>query len=238
MGNLRTEDLAALADELLEKLRVDEERAHMTPEERAARDAERRRRDEEQLAEDAALRRRLSIEATLSCLPPKLGREIPTVDLTATDWPATLAAVDWWSANKSRVLLIRGAVGGGKSTAAAAVSRVYAESVAGKHRGVGLSWLRTNDFVSAVLHQYDDDAPRLGRDLVVVDDVGLETRPDFEQALCVFIDDYDARLVMTTNLTKEAFRERYGARVVDRLLECGSAITIKGESRRRKNGEF
>jgi hypothetical protein len=88
-----------------------------------------------------------------------------------------------------------------------------------------------------VLHSYDERAPKLGRALVVVDDVGRETKGSFDEALCAFLDDASTRFVLTTNLDRAAFRARYEDRLIDRLNDCARAITAVGESR-RKRGDF
>lgn len=185
---------------------------------------------------DAAKRARLEEQqerqrqaAALSKLPPNLAETLRG-ELHQTQ--ASIAALEW-ERGSGRVLLLRGGVGVGKSVAAAMV----AQASALRYRD-SISWHRPADFASAVLHSYSDDAPKLGRDLVVVDDLGRETRTDVGEALCALIDDTATRMVLTTNLSREEFRERYDVRLIDRLGEVGTAITLKGESRRKKGGAF
>jgi DNA replication protein DnaC len=194
-------------------------------------DAERRKRDEAALAKDAADREAARRDLAMSCLPPKLRATLATACVELT--PATRAVDSWLSDRAARVLLIRGGVGVGKSVAAA---RAVAMCVDAGKRSV--SWHRPNDFVSAVLHAYDGNAPRLGGDMVVIDDVGRETKADFCEALCAFIDDYAASVLLTTNLTKDQFRDRYDVRLIDRLREVGRAVDVKGASRRSTSEEF
>jgi chromosomal replication initiation ATPase DnaA len=194
-------------------------------------DAERRKRDEAALAKDAADREAARRAYALSSLPPKLQATLAAGCIELT--PATRAVDSWMSDRTSRVLLIRGGVGVGKSVAAA---RAVTLSVDAGRRSV--SWHRPNDFVSAVLHAYDGHAPRLGGDLVVIDDVGRETKADFCEALCAFIDDYAASILLTTNLTKDQFSSRYDVRLIDRLREVGRAVDVKGASRRSTSEEF
>jgi DNA replication protein DnaC len=74
---------------------------------------------------------------------------------------------------------------------------------------------------------------------VAIDDVGRETKAEFSEALCAFIDDCAARVIMTTNLTKAQFRERYSdPRLLDRMREVGQAVDLKGVSRRRQSEDF
>jgi len=225
-----------LADQLLamlaEKSAVSEEERARLAAEREARDRVRRAR-----AADAALRERA--DRAMRVLPPKLQAAAKAGRLDSA-WPSARAAMSWWDGALARVFLLRGGIGVGKTGAAGLVVASAAESLsrAAPSCGRPISWHRPGDFVSAVLHQYDASAPELGAHLVVIDDVGRETKADFEEALCTFLDDYEARLLMTTNLTKDEFRARYGERVRDRLLECGAAVTIEGGSRRKASGDF
>lgn len=75
------------------------------------------------------------------------------------------------------------------------------------------------------------DAARL-----CLDDLGSEyvdAKGSFSVDLDELIDTFYAdrrRLTITTNCTAAAFRERYGARVVDRLAECGEWIRVDDPS--------
>jgi DNA replication protein DnaC len=113
----------------------------------------------------------------------------------------------------------------------------YVAALMIRSRRSSVSWHRPNDFVSAVLHSYDSEAPKLGCHLVVIDDCGRETKTDFCEALCAFIDDTDTPFVLTTNMQKEAFRKHYDERLIDRLNHCAKALAVKGDSRRKK-GDF
>ncbi len=230
-------ELASLADKLLAQLNSTGAAEPESPEAAEAR----RLRDEEALRRDRERRIASQRASYLLVLPPKMRVLAAGGGLAeSTEWPATHAGVEWWRAGCSRAFMIRGGVGVGKSVASAAVSCRAADEYARSDaaHGPAISWHRPDDFVSAVLHAYDSDAPKLGKLLVVIDDVGRETKPTFEEALCTFLDDHSARLLMTTNLTKDQFRERYGQRLIDRLREVGQSVTIKGESRRQQNGDF
>lgn len=229
MGDsLGLDELGTLAKELVGKLGVPD--GQPLP---AMSDADRRRRDELALAQDAAERERAKREYAMAVIPSKLRATLAGGGLELT--PATRAVDAWLSEHegRARVLLLRGGVGVGKTVAAARAVQVTVD--AGRR---SVSWHRPNDFVSAVLHAYDAEAPRLGGDLVVVDDVGRETKADFCEALCAFIDDHAASVLLTTNLKKDQFRERYDVRLIDRLREVGRAVDLKGESRRRTSEDF
>ena len=156
---------------------------------------------------------------------PALARAVLTG--TREDTDAVRLVLRWVDSGR-RGLLLRGGVGAGKSFAAALAVHKLGEA----------SWHRPNDFVSAVLHAYDDAAPKLSKRLVVIDDVGRETKTDFEEALCAFLDDSDARFILTANLTRDDFSKRYDLRLIDRLNDCAVAATAKGESRRKQTGGF
>jgi DNA replication protein DnaC len=226
-SKLGPEDVAELVGELLRQLRSPIEPEHLSPEALA----ERRARDEIELAKRVSDSERERVMASIErAVPPGVYR---IVVRGAEKTHAVEAALAWLDAGKHRALLLRGGVGVGKTVAAGAVVNALVE------RGqCSISWHRPNDFVSAVLHRYDEGAPKLGKDLVVIDDVGRETKPDFCEALCTFIDDFSARILLSTNDTKERFRSRYDLRLIDRLNEVGTSISIKGESLRGKDGGF
>lgn len=195
---------------------------------REERDAIARARDEAYLEQQLQLQAKRQLEKSLSTLPPSAQAALDG-ELDAT--PAVKAAMSWVDGDK-RVLLLRGGVGVGKTLAAAVAARHGVE----KHAMHSVSWHSPGKFASGVLHSYAEDAPKVGRDLVIIDDVGREMRADFGEALCSFLDEKSARILMTTNLSKEQFRERYDPRLIDRLGEIGAAVTVKGESRRRNTG--
>lgn len=227
-NNSDAADVGDLASDLLRKLRGgDFAEPPATAEELEAR----RLRDEADLARrNAEDQRRYVRDALKSALPPRV---FDVVMAGAESTPAVEATLAWANSERHRVLLLRGGIGVGKTVAAGAAVSAFVE------RGQrGISWHRPNDFVSAVLHQYDENAPKLGRHLVVIDDVGRETKAEFCEALCAFIDDFSARILLSTNDTKERFRSRYDVRLIDRLNEIGTSIGIKGESRRGNGGGF
>lgn len=225
MGDpVRFSDLMAqIADDFSpEKIAEREER---WAKQRAAENAERAKRD----AEASERNKALEVERLKKLVPPSLAW---VMDGSELESESVVATVKWLDSDR-RGLMLRGGVGSGKSVGAAVALR----SIASKYRAT-TSWHRPNDLVSAVLHSYDENAPKLGRSLVVIDDVGRETKADFGEALCSFIDDTDTRFVITTNLKKDEFRARYDERLVDRLNDCARAVTVKNASMRKKDGGF
>jgi len=78
----------------------------------------------------------------------------------------------------------------------------------------------------------------LGAAALVVDDLGTEYMDDKGNFLAVFDEFVNTRCanmrktVITTNLTPKTFRERYGARITDRIVECGRFVSVAGDSMR------
>ena len=188
----------------------------------------RRSRDEEALQRDMADRRAKFLAATLAhVIPPKIFDLITGGKATKTE--AAEFALDWWDAARERVLVLRGGMGVGKTVAAALTCKLAMETGTRS-----ISWHRPNDFVSGMLHAYDKDAPQIGRDLVVLDDMGRETKPDFPEALTTFLDNRRTRLLITTNDLMQAWRARYDPRLVARIEDEGIAYAIKGDSMRQR----
>lgn len=140
------------------------------------------------------------------------------------------------------MVVLSGPVGIGKSTAAAwwlGEMAYDAWGWRGARPPVELLWVKAKALER--WPKFDDAAMKrleeAGR--LVIDDFGQEYI-DAKGALSSFIDGiidsrYENRrpTLITTNLDSEKFVERYGARVVDRLLEGGRFITLTGESLRR-----
>jgi DNA replication protein DnaC len=148
-------------------------------------------------------------------------------------YPATKAVDDWLRMKSGRHLCLFGAVGCGKSIAAAHAVKHWVKSSAGC-----VSWMRPNDVVSAVMHSYDQLSPKL-LERIVIDDVGFNEKAEFSDALCELLDRPGHTLLMTSNLTTPQFRERYtDKRLIDRLNDTAIAIRVKGGSRRSQDGGF
>jgi DNA replication protein DnaC len=75
---------------------------------------------------------------------------------------------------------------------------------------------------------------------LVVDDLGTEMQSEKGPFAGAFQDLIrrrhadDARTVLTTNLDGKTFKTRYGARVLDRIMEKGIAFNAGNESLREK----
>lgn len=150
---------------------------------------------------------------------------------TADDSTAAIRRVCSWTPETESILVLSGAPGCGKTVAAT--------WWASKQR-------RTPRFVRATTFAASSRYDRDTRDTwfnargLVLDDLGTEYLDakgsflvDLDELLDVFYGDKKP-LLITTNCTKDAFKERYGARVVDRLRESGSWFSISDASRRTK----
>jgi DNA replication protein DnaC len=145
---------------------------------------------------------------------------------------------DWMAGELGpRHLALIGPKGIGKTIAALHWCKALVEP--GKHRGSPVVWLRPDDLVSAVCHQYDPASPRLAKH-VVLDEMGEEKREDFLHALRKFLDIDGHKLLITSNLTREQFTQRYSQDVAlwDRINSDAQAFYLGGESLRSNDGGF
>jgi DNA replication protein DnaC len=228
---------------LLAGTAIDTQELSRKRDERDARERERRERERREAQaerdaierEEAPKRARLCDDRSVEALTRVPG---PLAALIADEsFDPSLTAVrlarTWAAEDAERGLVIRGGVGNGKSVAAACAVAQFGQRKFALSESA-ISWHRPNDFASGMLHSYDAKAPHIGSALVVIDDIGRETKADFEEALVVLIDDHLTRFVLTTNLTVQELSARYGERLVDRLHHECQFIALSGTSRRRR----
>lgn len=83
----------------------------------------------------------------------------------------------------------------------------------------------------------------LERPHLVIDDLGTEYMDDKGNFMAVLDEVIGTRCanmrrtVITTNLSAKGFRERYGARITDRIVECGRFVSIAGDSLRKPENQ-
>lgn len=99
-------------------------------------------------------------------------------------------------------------------------------------------FLRATSFAASSRYDRDDRKAWFAAGALVLDDLGTEFLDakgsflvDLDELLDVFYGDRKP-LVITTNVDVETFRQRYGARVVDRLRECGTWFECRERSGR------
>lgn len=182
----------------------------------------------------------------------KLPKRAAELAFSGYETPSTKMVRQWLESGTDRSLVLRGGVGAGKSTAAALFPKKLLEptihqvwnfelgqprqQAIGYQSGLAV-WVRPDQLVSAVLHDYDENSPKLNHGFVL-DDMGRETKSDFTEALCAVLDGGKHKMVITTNETKQQMRERYDLRLLDRMNECCVAFDVPGKSLRDQGGNF
>lgn len=194
--------------------------ADRTPEEWAAHDREllaERQRDLD--AREAKVR--AAMVAALE-IPPRL-LALVTGRLDST--PAMEALAD-----PHLLTCLSGNPGNGKTVAAA--SWLYGRSVGLFVKAAAMArWERYDQRQMARL---------LGARALVLDDLGTEyadAKGNFAALFDELLDyryDHGLPLVVTTNLDAEAFKERYGERIADRIREVGRFVSLGNESLRSR----
>jgi DNA replication protein DnaC len=151
----------------------------------------------------------------------------------ADETKPALARVVAWKPTSECVLVLSGAPGCGKTTAAAhwAIRRWPTPA-----------FLRATTFAASSRYDHERRSAWLDAEALVLDDLGSEyadTKGNFLVDLDELVDTFygDKRpLVITTNCTDAVFKSRYGQRIVDRIRECGSWFSVNSTSLRRKAG--
>lgn len=137
--------------------------------------------------------------------------------------------VDWMTDNKGKGLLMFGGCGLGKSVIGMYILPLLIKDV--HKKGV-------NIFSAQELNQKIDEILKLH--IVYVDDIGTEDnlnsygnkRMPFAE-LCDAAEKKGKLLILTTNLSIDELTQRYGDRVVDRLIATTKAVPFVGDSLRK-----
>lgn len=137
--------------------------------------------------------------------------------------------VDWMTDNKGKGLLMLGGCGLGKSLIGMYILPLLIKDV---HRKV------VNIFNAQELNKKIDEI--LNLHIVCIDDIGTEDnlnsygnkRMPFAE-LCDAAEKKGKLLILTTNLNIDGLQERYGDRVVDRLIATTKAVPFTGDSLRK-----
>lgn len=141
---------------------------------------------------------------------------------------------------EGRGLMLKGAVGTGKTTAACLIARAACDA------GLRPLFLRSYRLVDELAKfktfsdrsAFDALEKRLQEtDLLILDDFGLEVPDTWADAKVhgIIADRYDEcrAVVLTTNLDAQAIRKRYEDRIIDRLGATCETVVFAGSSRRR-----
>lgn len=137
--------------------------------------------------------------------------------------------VDWMTDNKGKGLLMFGGCGLGKSVIGMYILPLIIKDVNKKV---------VNIFSAQELNQKIDEILKLH--IVYVDDIGTEDnlnsygnkRMPFAE-LCDAAEKKGKLLILTTNLSIDELTQRYGDRVVDRLIATTKAVPFVGDSLRK-----
>lgn len=189
-------------------------------------------------------------ELPLSNVLHRLTRaDVPGAALTVAQHPdnkpAYVAAREWWRGNKTLLpaLVLAGPNGCGKTVAAAWCSlewgKRYPWAQPTGNTVRPLVWLdgralsRIGNMGAEAARELDD-AERCG--MLVVDDAAREgNRPSIEALSDVLMARLDHRrlTILTTNVTGESFRVRYGNSLADRLKANAAAPNLSRETSQR-----
>lgn len=130
-------------------------------------------------------------------------------------------------------VLVVGPTGIGKTHAAAALCRAFAE------RWRKIAWIRAHDAVFGLAYDFAAMRQRLASqiaraDLIVVDDISIEGATEHvKAAMNVFVSmvyDSGKQRFVTSNLTGKDLAEVYGPRVVGRLIEDGVVVHVSSDT--------
>lgn len=144
--------------------------------------------------------------------------------------PAITRVVEW-SVGEASTLVLSGPPGCGKTTAAARWALSLREHV---------NFMRAATFAASSRYDAGKRSHWHDAQALVLDDLGSEyadAKGNFLVDLDELIDTFYGNkrpLLITTNCSADDFKQRYGARIVDRLRECGSWFSVAHASLRRK----
>jgi len=137
--------------------------------------------------------------------------------------PAYDEIIDWMVDTKGKGLMLMGECGLGKSTILNFVIPAIFRT-------------RTNKILRSVPAKELGAVDRNKAPFIIVDDLGTEsikndygTKIDAVADAISYAEDSSKTLLITTNLTPQALKERYDERTLDRLRKC-KVVIIKGKS--------
>lgn len=142
-----------------------------------------------------------------------------------------IATIGKWNSDRESVLVLSGAPGCGKTTAAAWWAL---------RRRAPFPFLRATAFAASSRYDRETRAEWFTAPALALDDLGAEYADskgsfltDLDELVDVFYADRRP-LIITTNCTGREFVDRYGTRITDRFRECGTWVVVEGSSLRKK----
>jgi len=159
---------------------------------------------------------------------------------------------EWDPQTTNKGIILSGSVGTGKSWACKAIiNKFYSEDFPCKFVTFSklLDYIRTsysdNQGLSQVGKAHSELTKVMESRLLVLDDLGAEKSQSevnswaYEQLFILINDrvESDDYLFITTNLSGKELKDRYGHRVLDRILGSSRAFKFEGESFRQLNND-
>ena len=187
------------------------------------------------MARDAVRRRK--VKRDLAAIPPRVQPHLDNPDETEA-----VQAVRAFMASDRTLLVISGGVGTGKTIAGCVALEVAFQS---DGKGPTGTFLKAIDLVRAGSFNTDFWSQVAKVPVLVVDDLGTEPLDDKGWIIAnihALLDsryDHCLKTIFTTNLPADKFKARYGCdggRLIDRLREVGTFISLAGSSMRSAGG--
>lgn len=150
-------------------------------------------------------------------------------------------AAGWMCDEKKKVLVLCGALGNGKTTLMDAIVSIYNGAKMQGVNGYVINFTRIDSFdIDHATSQRIDEIKRVP--LLALDDIGLENNVsrEYGNERVPFVEimykryEINCITVITTNLTPEMMRKRYGEKVADRLAETAEFVPFKNTTFRRQ----
>lgn len=143
-----------------------------------------------------------------------------------------IVAISEWSKSEDSILVLSGQPGCGKTVAATWWAW---------RCGFVPLFLRATEFAASSRYDHEKRDSWINANGLVLDDLGSEyadPKGSFLVDLDEMIDRYygDRKpMVITTNSNAAQFKQRYGARIADRIRECGRFQSLAGVSLRKRS---
>lgn len=166
-------------------------------------------------------------------VPTLVTEAIKPENLFETEFTKYITAKNWTT------LILSGGVGSGKTVAACLrMQRFFNENPYNGHGPLGM-FIDASDFARVSRYDQDEVDKLACVPFLLIDDLGTEFNDVNGNFVCGLIDIVTKRCrerrhtVMTTNLNRAEFIQRYDARLVDRVTESGAFCSGVGKSLRK-----